>query len=125
MTTFRGFKAVHDPENRTRVSYAEDKELIESSVRAILTTKYKERVMVPGFGSLVFDILFEPLDEILKVQLKREIAEAISRWENRYIVDDVVVSEDTDNEHGIVAVILYHFRDNIQDVQQITINLSA
>lgn len=49
----------------------------------ILGTRKGERVMLPRFGTRIWEYIHEPLDGATKLFLKTEITEAFEEWEDR------------------------------------------
>lgn len=66
-------------------------EKINQSIHQILATRPGERIMLPEFGSKLYDLIFEPEDEILYDQLYYWTVTAISRWEPRIDILNVSV----------------------------------
>jgi len=89
--------------------------LIRASLQRILGTSKGERVMQPEFGHNLKQILFEPLDEIIIEDLKREIYSIISTQEPRIAVKDVNFEIDYDNHTIAIAVSFYYKRSGIED----------
>ena len=69
---------------------------IQESMVQILGTSPGERVMLPGFGSRLKELLFEPNDNILISLGKVYVADAIRRWEKRVIVREVKIDQEFD-----------------------------
>lgn len=57
------------------------KALRRTSIINILGTIPGERVGVPGFGSNLYALMFEPNDDILQQQIREETAGALARWD--------------------------------------------
>ena len=89
--------------------------LIRASLQRILGTSKGERVMQPEFGHNLKRILFEPLDEIIIEDLKREIYNIISTQEPRIEVRDVNFDIDYDNHTIIIMISFYYKRSGIED----------
>jgi hypothetical protein len=56
---------------------------IKQSIADILTTPIGSRVMLPEYGSRLFDLTDQPLSVGFILQLKVAVIEAIDRWEPR------------------------------------------
>lgn len=69
---------------------------IDQSIKTILSTYPGERVMLPRFGSRLRDYLFEPLDAETADDIRIEVEEVLSEWENRISIDDVIINLDQD-----------------------------
>lgn len=74
---------------------------IEKSMKVILSTAPGERPMRPYFGCAIWDLLFEPINPNTIGLMEDAVREAMSRWEPRAIIDEVVVTPD---ETGLGAV---------------------
>lgn len=68
-----------------------DIEAIKNSLRNILLTRPGGRRMLPQFASMIYQLLFEPMDEITARKLKDSIFESIQRWEDRVNVESLSV----------------------------------
>ena len=63
---------------------------INQSIYHILSTRIGERFFLPEFGSMLHTLLFEPNDYILEDMLIHYINEALTKWEPRITVLQVV-----------------------------------
>jgi hypothetical protein len=74
----------------------EDQELIDSSIRFILSTAPGEYITLPEFGCKLIEDLFEPNDSVLVARVKSHVNESLFRWESRIDVTEinVIISED-------------------------------
>ena len=90
---------------------------IAQSIRNILETPIGSRFFMPSFGSKVLQLVHEPNDYILKNLTVLYVTEAISTWEPRVAVQEVLVDTDTDPEICYVQV-LYKVKgmNNVQAV---------
>lgn len=92
------------------------------SVHNILTTRLGDRVMSPKFGCNLEKYLFEPINGITAIYLKKEIEHAIDIFEPRissYIVD---VSPKTDEYAYDVSVVFTIKVINTQQTLTFTLN---
>ena len=71
-------------------------ESIYQSVKDILTTPLGSRIMREEYGSLVFQLIDGPLDEILQLQLYAATATAIMQWENRIFLRSISLTRNDD-----------------------------
>jgi phage baseplate assembly protein W len=69
---------------------------LKQSIRDILTTRIGTRVMRRDYGSRLPELVDNPMGELLKVELFAATAEALVRWEPRFRLDRVWVSEMSD-----------------------------
>lgn len=65
---------------------------IRQSVQDILTTPIGTRIMRREYGSLIFQLIDGPFDDILQMQLYAAVATAIIRWEPRVSLHSVSLS---------------------------------
>lgn len=67
---------------------------IRQSLWILLSTVPGERVMVPGFGCGLWQVVFARLDVTAMTEIRELIRDAILRWEPRVKVDEVAVEAD-------------------------------
>lgn len=68
---------------------------VKQSVRDILTTRIGSRVMRRDYGSRLPELVDNPMNELLKAELFAATAEALEKWEPRFRLDAVYLSEAT------------------------------
>lgn len=90
---------------RKDVNKLSDERAIIQSIKTILLTKHYERPFNPDFGSNITKLLFEPLDPITAVSLKREIEQTLKNYEPRVVLQSVIVKPDFDNNAFAVTII--------------------
>jgi len=90
------------------------KDVIRSSIRNILHTRLGERVMLPEFGSRLHELVFEPLDDIMRQLARTYVIEALRRWERRITITDVKVVSDEDR-HEFSVVVTYVINENAEE----------
>lgn len=78
-----------------RIATVADETDIEESIRIILGTSKGERVMRPGFGCGIHDLVHGAIDMATIVQIKRDVADALRLYEAR--IDVLVVKVDPSN----------------------------
>ena len=64
-----------------------DAESVFQAVNNILSTKKGERLFLPEFGSLLEELLFEPIDDDTAFLIKTELIRAIEEWDPRVQID--------------------------------------
>lgn len=89
------------------------KDLIKSSIRMILTTRLGERVMLPEFGSRLYELVFEPMDDSLKALARTFVIEALQRWEPRITLQNVTMGTDPDNNTFFISL-TYAINENAE-----------
>lgn len=78
-------------------------EMINQSLQTILGTMVGERVIERRFGSLLFLLIDEPINQFLEMEIKRYVIEAIERYEKRINITDTLIALE-DYENGIVQI---------------------
>ncbi|HEY7050889.1 MAG TPA: GPW/gp25 family protein [Mycobacterium sp.] len=87
-------------------AYEED---VRQAVLIILQTAPGERLMRPGFGAGLSDLVFEPMSTALLALVKHRVETALIQWEPRIDVDAVDVTASP--PHGRIDIdIRYHVR---------------
>ena len=71
MSVYKGFSSYQFQENKQFVQT--DLELVKTDLIAHIFTAKGSRVMMPDFGTLIPEILFEPLDDITTEMLEDEL----------------------------------------------------
>lgn len=64
-------------------------ELINSSIKIILSWPFLQRIFLSEFGSRLEDLLEEPNDELMKSLVKNFVYEALTKWETRIDILEV------------------------------------
>lgn len=64
---------------------------IQEAIRLIVSTSPGERPMRPDFGCRIHDFVFSPADSTTAAAISAEVTNALTRWEHRIDVEDVVV----------------------------------
>jgi len=92
--TYRGFSTVSDDSE----SYAlYDLALIKQDIINHFHVRQGERLMNPEFGTIIWDVIFEPLTEDLQALIAQNVQDIIN-YEPRVIANDIIV---TAYENGI------------------------
>lgn len=85
---------------------------INNAVQNIIRTPVGSLPGMPDFGSRIHEVIFEPIDHITADVVKRLIAEAIYKFEDRIVLMDVEI--DAIPEYNrVTATIKYKFKDDI------------
>lgn len=92
---YRGFSS-NNPNARNGVLY--DVELIKQDIYNHFMTAKGERVMMPEFGSIIWDYLYEPLDETNKQIIEADAKEIIEQ-DPRVTLDKIALRS---FEQGII-----------------------
>ena len=78
--------------------------IINQSIRDILSTPVGTRLMLPEYGSRLDEMAFEPNDSVLAGALRMLIAEALGAWEKR----TRFVSVDVSVDGNVANCMIYH-----------------
>jgi phage baseplate assembly protein W len=93
-----------------------DLELIKQDLLNHFHTRKGERLMNPTFGTIIWDLLFEPMTEELKESITSNVNEILN-YDPRLIAKQVIV---TTYESGIqIECILQYLPYNIQQSMQL------
>jgi phage baseplate assembly protein W len=68
---------------------------LKQSIVDILTTPIGSRVMRRSYGSRLFELVDQPINDRLKVQIYSATAEALGKWEPRFRCKKVSVTSAT------------------------------
>lgn len=94
MTTFyRGFSTV----NRAKKFRATDVDLVKQDLINHFNIRKGEKLMQPNFGSVIWSVLFEPLDSSLQDIITQDV-ETIVGYDPRISLTQITV---TGQEHGL------------------------
>jgi phage baseplate assembly protein W len=93
MTIYRGFST----QNKSKNWKLTDFELIKQDLMNHFMTKQGERVMNPNFGTVIWNLIFEPFTESVKTAIYDEI-NRIKNLDPRIVIEQAII---TDYQHGI------------------------
>src|SRR5262249_30633263 len=79
---------------RGRFALARQERDIEEAICMILLTRKGQRVMRPEFGCQIHDLIFAPNDSTTAGLADYYVREALTMWEPRIEVHDVIVAPD-------------------------------
>jgi phage baseplate assembly protein W len=84
-----------DPFSRD-IQVVEDEEAVKQSVKSLVLTTFYERPFQPSIGSIIYQLLFEPISDVTELLIARTINDVITQFEPRASVKFVDVYSDTD-----------------------------
>ena len=84
-----------------RADLVEGKELLESSLRHILSWAIGTRYFLAEFGSNLEQLLQEPNDQISRALVKNYTTDVISQWDKRIDLLDVTILNKNDNSMNL------------------------
>lgn len=90
-----------------RWAWSDGPQNVRDSLRIILETEQRERLMLPRFGGGLRSFLFEPNTVATRHQIAERIRRAVLQWEPRVEVDDVAVEPDARDPMAAIATIRY------------------
>lgn len=76
----------------------EEVDAIKNSLRNITTTLQGQRRMLPEFAMPIYDLLFEPMDDLTAQRLGSAVWEAIEFWDDRVDITGLYITPNYD-EH--------------------------
>ncbi len=92
------------------VKMLEDEADIKSSLEILLSTRLGERIMVPGYGCNLDELLFKPLNLTLKTFVVELIKTAILYYEPRIDVNRIEINPTNELEGVLLINIDYTIR---------------
>lgn len=85
---YRGFSTI----GRTKKFRLTDLELVKQDLINHFNIRKGEKLMNPNFGTIIWNVLYEPLTEDLKSVIVTDI-KSIARYDPRLSIDNVIVTE--------------------------------
>jgi hypothetical protein len=92
--------------------WARGADKIRQGIWLVLSTAPGERVMLPGFGCGIHDLVFSANTAGLRGLVAAEVRDALTRWEPRVDVLDVRVETPDDARNRVVISIACRIREN-------------
>lgn len=117
----RNYATVAEPWDGTLKGFLtpkDDRDVILSAVRWIVLTSLGERVMLPEFGTIVPESVFEPNDLELELQIERSVRDALLEFEDRIELRTVQVTRDTENNRIVLLIAFVNVLDPLQQELQ-------
>lgn len=78
---------------------------VEESIKDILLTPLGSRVMLPEYGSRLFELIDRRVDDSFRADLAYFVIDAVSRWEKRVKIDKVVLKSFNDGKFNFTLVL--------------------
>jgi len=107
MALYRGYNTVNNNTGKTRL---EDAELIKRDLINHFNIRKGEKLMRPEFGTIIWDVLFEPLSESLRDEIVEDVKNVVS-YDPRVVPERILVDE---YEHGILIELSISFSTSNQ-----------
>lgn len=89
------------------VEMVSDEQDIRESLWILFSTALGERIMLPDYGSQLWQMVFQNITNTLMTQLEDIVRQAVLYWEARIDVDEVVVQPDA-TVAGLVLITVYY-----------------
>ena len=87
-----------------RLPVYKNDEAVKRAIKNIILTSRFERPYEPLYGCNIYDQLFENFDPIAEANLKADIEEAITNYEPRAIIEEVIVRANYDENELFVVI---------------------
>jgi len=84
---------------------------VMQSVRNIVMTSMKEWETMPGMGAGIYRLQGENTTPTIQVDVKNKIEDALSQYEERVELEDVLVSL-TEDMHTLIIKVVYYIQNN-------------
>jgi phage baseplate assembly protein W len=109
-----------------RFAYSSGAENVRESIRIILSTDQRERIMLPQFGGGLAQYLFQPNTPATHRLIQESITQSLARWEPRIELDSVRVAADPADARAAVATVQYRVRaTGLSDRTDVTVRLAG
>ena len=119
---YRGFSSYQFQKNR---SFAlTDIDLVKSDLLNHIFTKKGERVRMPTFGTDIYKLIFEPLDDLL-LDLIYDEFKTVFDYDPRVEIVSLNVVPDYDNNTVTASAILFYVELNLTDNFIINLDLES
>jgi len=122
MALYKGYSSFEY--QRKKTFSLTDIELVKMDILNHIFTRRGERVMMPNFGSIIPDIVFEPLDEET-IYLIREDIELIVNYDPRVSLVNIYASPDYDNGSVELRVTLDFLEFDLVDQMDLNIEFEG
>jgi phage baseplate assembly protein W len=83
---------------------------ISEAIRLVLGTAPGERPMRPEFGCRIHEFVFSPADGATAAAITTEVTNALTQWEPRIDVEDVIVSFTPEDPNLLYIDVRYSIR---------------
>ncbi|MEX0268924.1 GPW/gp25 family protein [Leptolyngbyaceae cyanobacterium UHCC 1019] len=98
------------PDDHGQLTYPTLEISVRQIIQVILRTRPGEQLMRPEFGAGLENFLHEPNTLMTRRRIRDRIAESLTRWEPRILLDRVEVEEVPDQPAHLRVGILYRLR---------------
>ena len=98
-----------------------DVEAVKQSVTNLISTQRGERPFKPALGTRLFKYLFEPLDDITKTEIRREVITTLETYESRVEVLKVDVTGERERNQLDITVHIKILALNVEETVRSTV----
>lgn len=92
---------------------SDDQQAIKADLMHLILTRKGQRLYNPDFGTDLLRFIFEPEDGLTLSQIKDEITTVVKKYLPKLQVNDITVTESTDDEHAAVVRMDYTITDDV------------
>lgn len=103
----KGWKFPVKPGADSQIAVSEYEQDIKEAMQIILGTAKGERLMRPDFGCGIHDYIFSLIDVSTLTLIKNSVREALTMWEPRIAIIDIVCNQDPQNVSKLIVHIDY------------------
>jgi phage baseplate assembly protein W len=107
MALYKGYNTVGNKSTKTRL---EDGDLIKRDLMNHFNIRKGEKLMNIQFGTIIWDVLFEPLTDDLRDAIVEDVTEIV-KYDPRINAESILVDE---YEHGILVEVSIRYNNNSQ-----------
>jgi len=119
---YRGYSSFEFQKNKSfRLT---DISLVKMDILNHIFTRKGERVMLPNFGTIIPDLVFEPLDEETLDVLQDEL-EAVIEYDPRLELISLVVDPQYDQNAVTVAIKVFYIELNMDEVIELRLEFEG
>tara|TARA_R110000868_G_scaffold331582_5_gene592558 strand:- start:639 stop:1025 length:387 start_codon:yes stop_codon:yes gene_type:complete len=90
-----------------------DSGAIKADLMHLILTQKGQRLYMPDFGTDLLKYIFEPSDSKTFSDMKTDIKATVKRYIPNLIVKEIIVDQDTNNEHKASIRIDYSISDDV------------
>jgi phage baseplate assembly protein W len=99
--------------------------LVRNNLRQLLLTERGERVMLPDYGVSVRQFLFEPLDQITYMLIRRDILSTIAKYMSIVKVLSLKVYTPSFQSHQLVVSLTLQLLDESLDIFDVEVKIGS
>ena len=96
-----------------------ESEAVKRSIRNLIFTRKYERLLDPRIGADIQSFLFEPIDALTTMSIKKAIETTIKNYEPRVSLQEVVVQADYDTQRYFVIIDFTILNSSVQNTVEL------